>query len=92
MGAFFQQARLRCGRGLRFEAEQQPEGVGAYGSLSQQMGVNQAPQTVASYGALAHLAAHNHGAAPGAWAAVAVGRGKEFGLGLEQAQYHQLTV
>jgi len=92
IGAFFQQPRLCCGRGLRFEAEQQPEGVGAYGGLSQQMGVKQAPQTIASYGAFAHLAAHHHRAAPGAWAAVAVGRGKEFGLSLEQAQHHHLSV
>jgi hypothetical protein len=56
------------------------------------MGVKQAPQTVSPYGTLAHLAAHHHGAAPGAWTAVAVGRGKEFSLGLEQAQHHQLAV
>ena len=92
MSAFFQQPRLRCDRGLRFEAEQQPKGVNAFGGLSQQMGVKQAPKTVASYGAFAHLAAYHHGAAPGAWDAVAVGRGKEFGLGLEQAQHHQLAV
>jgi hypothetical protein len=41
--AFFQQPRLRCDRGLRFEAEQQPEGVAAFRGLPQQMGVKQAP-------------------------------------------------
>jgi len=76
-----------------FEAQQQPEGAfSGSGWLGQQVGLEQATQTVAADGPLVHLAAHYHATTPRAGCGGSLLGGKELGLGLQNPQHHKRAV